>query len=213
MPQHKRDFYEYHSCLVEPWDGPAALAFTDGRQIGAILDRNGLRPARWLITKDGIVVMGSETGVLDVPAERVERRGRLEPGKMFLVDLEQGRLVEDEELKLKLAQAKPYGRWLRENKISFADLDDVEAKPPVEALPLTSQQSLFGYTLEDLRILMAPMGEKGEEAVGSMGTDTPLAVLSDEPQLLYNYFKQHFAQVTNPAIDPIREELVMSLKT
>ncbi|MEY2932780.1 MAG: glutamate synthase, large subunit [Pseudomonadota bacterium] len=213
MPQHKRDFYEYHSCLVEPWDGPAALAFTDGRQIGAILDRNGLRPARWLITKDGLIVMGSETGVIEVPAEQVERRGRLEPGKMFLVDLEEGRLIEDEELKLKLAQAKPYGRWLRENKISFADLDDVDAKPPVEALPLTSQQSLFGYTLEDLRILIPPMAEKGEEATGSMGTDTPLAVLSDEPQLLYNYFKQHFAQVTNPAVDPIREELVMSLKT
>jgi glutamate synthase (NADPH) large chain len=213
MPQYKKDFYEYHSCLMEPWDGPAALAFTDGRQIGAILDRNGLRPARWLITKDGLVVMGSETGVIEVPADQVERRGRLEPGRMFLVDLEQGRLVEDEELKLKLSQAKPYGRWLRENKISFADLDDVDAKPPLEALPLVSQQSLFGYTLEDLRILMAPMAETGQEATGSMGTDTPLAVLSDEPQLLYNYFKQHFAQVTNPAVDPIREELVMSLKT
>ncbi len=213
MPAYKRDFYEYHSCLMEPWDGPAALAFTDGKQIGAILDRNGLRPARWLITKDGLIVMGSETGVIEVPPEQVERRGRLEPGKMFLVDLEQGRLVEDEELKLKLSQAKPYGRWLRENKISFADLEDVEAKPPVEALPLQTLQSLFGYTLEDLRLLMAPMAEKGEEAVGSMGTDTPLAVLSDEPQLLFNYFKQHFAQVTNPAVDPIREELVMSLKT
>ena len=213
MPQYKKDFYEYHSCLMEPWDGPAALAFTNGRQIGAILDRNGLRPARWLITKDGLVVMGSETGVIEVPADQVERRGRLEPGRMFLVDLEEGRLVEEEELKLALSQAKPYGRWLRENKISFADLDDVDAKPPVEALPLLSLQSLFGYTLEDLRLLMAPMAETGQEAVGSMGTDTPLAVLSDEPQLLYNYFKQHFAQVTNPAIDPIREELVMSLKT
>jgi glutamate synthase (NADPH) large chain len=213
MPQYKKDFYEYHSCLMEPWDGPAALAFTDGRQIGAILDRNGLRPARWLITKDGLVVMGSETGVIEVPADQVERRGRLEPGRMFLVDLEEGRLVEDQELKLELSQAKPYGRWLRENKISFADLDDVDAKPPVESLPLLSLQSLFGYTLEDLRLLIAPMAETGQEAVGSMGTDTPLAVLSDEPQLLYNYFKQHFAQVTNPAIDPIREELVMSLKT
>ncbi len=213
MPDYKKDFYEYHSCLIEPWDGPAALAFTDGKQIGAILDRNGLRPARWLITKDGLVVMGSETGVIEVPAEQVERRGRLEPGRMFLVDLEKGRLVEDEELKLKLSQAKPYGRWLRENKISFADLDDVDAKPPVEALPLLSLQSLFGYTLEDLRLLMAPMAATGAEADGSMGSDTPLAVLSDEPQLLYNYFKQHFAQVTNPAVDPIREGLVMSLKT
>ncbi|HKO92696.1 MAG TPA: glutamate synthase large subunit [Polyangiaceae bacterium] len=213
MPQYKRDFYEYHSCLMEPWDGPAALAFTDGKQIGAILDRNGLRPARWLITKDGLVVMGSETGVIEVPPEQVERRGRLEPGRMFLVDLEQGRLVEDEEIKLKLAQAKPYGRWLRENKISFANLEDIDAKPPVEQLPLSNLQALFGYTLEDLRLLVAPMAETGQEAVGSMGTDTPLAVLSDEPQLLYNYFKQHFAQVTNPAVDPIREELVMSLKT
>ncbi len=213
MPEYKRDFYEYHSCLVEPWDGPAALAFTDGKQIGAILDRNGLRPARWLITKDGLVVMGSETGVIEVPADQVERRGRLEPGRMFLVDLEKGRLVEDEELKLKLSQAKPYGRWLRENKISFDNLDDVDAKPPVEALSLPSLQSLFGYTLEDLRILMAPMAAAGSEADGSMGTDTPLAVLSDEPQLLFNYFKQHFAQVTNPAIDPLREGLVMSLKT
>jgi glutamate synthase (NADPH) large chain len=213
MPQYKKDFYEYHSCLMEPWDGPAALAFTDGRQIGAILDRNGLRPARWLITKDGLVVMGSETGVIEVPADQVQRRGRLEPGRMFLVDLEEGRLVEDEELKLELSQAKPYGRWLRENKISFANLDDVDAKPPVEALPLLSLQSLFGYTLEDLRLLIAPMATNGQEADGSMGTDTPLAVLSDEPQLLYNYFKQHFAQVTNPAVDPIREGLVMSLKT
>ncbi len=213
MPQYKKDFYEYHSCLMEPWDGPAALAFTDGTQIGAILDRNGLRPARWLITKDGLVVMGSETGVLEFPPEQIERRGRLEPGKMFLVDLEKGCLVEDEELKLKLSQKKPYGRWLRENKISFADLDDVESEPPSESLPLSNLQSVFGYTLEDLRLLIAPMAQKGQEADGSMGTDTPLAVLSDEPQLLYNYFKQHFAQVTNPAIDPIREELVMSLKT
>jgi glutamine phosphoribosylpyrophosphate amidotransferase len=157
MPEYKRDFYEYHSCLVEPWDGPAALAFTDGKQIGAILDRNGLRPARWLITKDGLVVMGSETGVIEVPADQVERRGRLEPGRLFLVDLEKGRLVEDEELKLKLSQAKPYGRWLRENKISFDNLDDVDAKPPVESLALASLQSLFGYTLEDLRLLMAPI--------------------------------------------------------
>lgn len=213
MPQYKKDFYEYHSCLMEPWDGPAALAFTDGRQIGAILDRNGLRPARWLITRDGLVVMGSETGVVEFEGSEVERRGRLEPGRMFLVDLEEGRLVEDDELKLKLAKAKPYGRWLKENKISLADLDDVGAPPPVEDLPLTSLQSLFGYTLEDLRLLIEPMARQGIEATGSMGVDVPLAVLSDEPQLLFNYFKQHFAQVTNPAIDPIREELVMSLKT
>jgi glutamate synthase (NADPH/NADH) large chain len=213
MLQEKKDFYEYHSCLQEPWDGPAALAFTDGRQIGAVLDRNGLRPARWLITKDGLVTMGSETGVLEFPAERIERRGRLEPGRMFLVDLEKGQLVEDEEIKGHLAKAKPYGRWLKENKISFADLDDVDAKPPQEALPLLTLQNMFGYTQEDLKILLAPMAERAAEADGSMGTDTPLAVLSDQPQLLYAYFKQQFAQVTNPPIDPIREEMVTSLKT
>jgi glutamate synthase domain-containing protein 2/glutamate synthase domain-containing protein 1/glutamate synthase domain-containing protein 3 len=214
MPQNKKDFYEYHSCLMEPWDGPAALCFSDGKSIGAILDRNGLRPARWLVTKDGVVVMGSETGVLDFPAESIERKGRLEPGRMFLVDLEQKRIVEDEEIKNALSARKPYGKWLKDNKISLGQLDEVDDAPlSVEKLPLRTRQKMFGYTLEDLRILMAPMGEKGAEAVGSMGTDTPLAVLSDEPQLLYNYFKQHFAQITNPAIDSIREELVMSLKT
>jgi glutamate synthase domain-containing protein 2/glutamate synthase domain-containing protein 1/glutamate synthase domain-containing protein 3 len=213
MSQRKRDFYEYHSCLIEPWDGPAALAFTDGKRIGGILDRNGLRPARWTVTKDGLVVMASETGVLDIPPENVERKGRLEPGRMFLVDTEAGRIVEDEELKDEIARRKPYGRWLRENKIALSEID---ASPPTatrrEHASLLQRQKAFGYTEEDLRLLMAPMAEKGEEATGSMGTDTPLAVLSDQPQLLFNYFKQHFAQVTNPAIDPIREELVMSLK-
>ena len=213
MPAHKRDFYEYHSCLVEPWDGPAALAFTDGTVIGGILDRNGLRPARWTETKDGLVVLASETGVLDIAPENVKRKGRLEPGRMFLVDTERGRIVEDEEIKDSIARRKPYGRWLRESKIA---LSEIEVSPPTatrrEQASLLERQKVFGYTQEDLRMLMAPMAEKGEEAVGSMGTDTPLAVLSDEPQLLFNYFKQHFAQVTNPAIDPIREELVMSLK-
>ncbi len=213
MSREKKDFYEYHSCLMEPWDGPAALAFTDGRCIGAVLDRNGLRPARWQITSDGTVVMGSETGVLEFPPEQVVRRGRLEPGRMFLVDFEEGRVVEDEQLKQQLASRKPYGKWLEENKISLDELPNVATTPASEGLPLIQQQRLFGYTLEDLRILMGPMATTGAEALGSMGTDTPLAVLSDEPQLLYNYFKQHFAQVTNPAIDPIREELVMSLKT
>ncbi|HTM46970.1 MAG TPA: glutamate synthase large subunit [Polyangiaceae bacterium] len=215
MPQHKKDFYEYHACLMEPWDGPAALAFSDGRMIGAILDRNGLRPARWLVTKDGIVVLGSETGVLEFPADQVERRGRLEPGKMFLVDLEQKRIVEDEELKETLAKAKPYGAWLKENMLHLDDIPEAKAasSKAFDETQLLQQQRLFGYTLEDLRILLAPMAGSGAEPVGSMGTDTPLAILSDEPQLLYNYFKQHFAQVTNPPIDPIREELVMSLKT
>jgi len=213
MSQRKRDFYEYHSCLIEPWDGPAALAFTDGKRIGGILDRNGLRPARWTETKDGLVVLASETGVLDIPPENVLRKGRLEPGRMFLVDTEAGRIVEDEELKDEIARRKPYGRWLRENKIL---LSEIEVSPPTgtrrEHASLLQRQKAFGYTEEDLRLLMVPMAEKGEEATGSMGTDTPLAVLSDEPQPLFNYFKQHFAQVTNPAIDPIREEMVMSLK-
>jgi glutamate synthase domain-containing protein 2/glutamate synthase domain-containing protein 1/glutamate synthase domain-containing protein 3 len=213
MPEDKKAFYEYHSCLMEPWDGPAALAFTDGASIGAILDRNGLRPARWLVTKDGMVIMGSETGVLEVAPENVERKGRLEPGRMFLVDLEQKRIVEDEEIKSTLARQKPYAKWLSQNKISLDDLAEVNHRSPEESLPLRTRQKMFGYTLEDLRILMGPMAEQGKEPIGSMGTDTPLAVLSDEPQLLYNYFKQHFAQVTNPAVDPIREELVMSLKT
>jgi glutamate synthase (NADPH) large chain len=212
MPKAKKDFYEYHSCLMEPWDGPAALAFTDGRCIGAILDRNGLRPARWSLTKSGIVVMASESGVLDFPESEIERRGRLEPGKMFLVDLIQGHIVEDEQLKSNLAARKPYGEWLKGNKTKLADLPPA-ATLPEEAGPLKQRQKAFGYTLEDLRILLAPMATASGEATGSMGTDTPPAVLSDEPQLLYNYFKQHFAQVTNPPIDPIREESVMSLKT
>ncbi len=213
MTQEKRDFYEYHSCLMEPWDGPAALAFTDGRCIGAILDRNGLRPARWLITQDDLVVMGSESGVLEFNPTDVVRRGRLEPGKMFLVDLEAGQVIEDAAIKGQLAARKPYGEWLKNNTIRIADLNAPGLAVPEETLPLTQLQRVFGYTLEDLRLLIGPMAANGAEATGSMGTDTPLAVLSDEPQLLYNYFKQHFAQVTNPPIDPIREEMVMSLRT
>ena len=212
MPKAKKDFYEYHSCLMEPWDGPAALAFTDGRCIGAILDRNGLRPARWSLTKSGIVVMASESGVLDFPEAEIERRGRLEPGKMFLVDLVEGHIVEDEQLKSNLAARKPYGDWLKSNKTKLSDLP-VAPVPQEELGSLKQRQKAFGYTLEDLRILLAPMATASGEATGSMGTDTPPAVLSDEPQLLYNYFKQHFAQVTNPPIDAIREESVMSLKT
>ncbi|HET9958766.1 MAG TPA: glutamate synthase large subunit [Polyangiaceae bacterium] len=213
MPEHKRDFYEYHSCLIEPWDGPAALAFTDGKRIGGILDRNGLRPARWTITKDGLVVLASETGVLDFAPENIERKGRLEPGRMFLVDTERGRIVEDEEIKDEICKRRPYGKWLRENKIALDEIEDsTGSSNHVERTSLLDRQKIFGYSQEDLKMLMAPMAAQGEEAVGSMGTDTPLAVLSDEPQLLFNYFKQHFAQVTNPAIDPIREEMVMSLK-
>ena len=213
MPAYKRDFYEYHSCLIEPWDGPAALCFTDGRKIGSVLDRNGLRPARWVVTKDDIAVVASETGVLDFPPERVLRKGRLQPGRMFLVDTEKRRIVEDEEIKDEICGQKPYGRWLRDNKIRISDIEASPKSAESEQAGLLQRQKIFGYSQEDLRILMAPMARDGQEPIGSMGTDTPLAVLSDQPQLLFNYFKQHFAQVTNPAIDPIREELVMSLNT
>jgi glutamate synthase (NADPH/NADH) large chain len=213
MSEEKRAFYEYHACLMEPWDGPAALAFTNGKQIGGILDRNGLRPARYTVTKDGLVILGSEVGVLPIDPANVEQHGRLEPGKMFLVDLEQGTIVLDEEIKAEICGQKPYGKWVRANKIS---LDDVDLPAPLserDPEPLLKRQQMFGYTQETVRFLLAPMADKGEEPVGSMGTDTPLAILSDQPQLLYGYFKQQFAQVTNPAIDPIREALVMSLKT
>lgn len=213
MPQHKVDFYEYHACLMEPWDGPAALAFTNGRQVGGMLDRNGLRPARYTITKDGMVVLGSEVGVLPIPPENVASHGRLEPGKMFLVDFEEGRIIHDAEIKQRVCTQKPYGKWVKSNRISLDSIETPDVAPEVELEPLLKRQQMFGYTQETLRFMLAPMMQTGMDPVGSMGTDTPLAILSDQPQLLYGYFKQHFAQVTNPAIDPIREELVMSLKT
>ncbi len=212
MPPHQRAFYEYHSCLIEPWDGPAAMAFTDGRKVGAILDRNGLRPARWTLTHDGLLVLASETGVLDIPADQIARRGRLEPGRMFLVDTEAGRFIEGEELKEELSRQQPYEKWLEDNAVNLADLPEPANPPkPHTTEGLRRRQHVFGYTDEDLRVVIGPMAERGEEPTGSMGTDTPLAVLSDTPQPLFNYFKQHFAQVTNPPIDPIRETLVMSL--
>ena len=211
MPQEKRDFYEYHASLMEPWDGPAAVAFTDGKWIGATLDRNGLRPARYLVTKDGQLIIASETGVLPIKPENVSYKGRLQPGKMLLVNLEEHRIVPDEEIKHKLATQQPYGQWLRRNQITIDALPDPSLVHGFEPETVLQRQRAFGYTEEDLRILIAPMAEKGEEPIGSMGTDTPLACLSDRPQPLFNYFKQMFAQVTNPAIDPIREELVMSL--
>ena len=211
MPQEKRDFYEYHASLMEPWDGPAAVAFTDGKWIGATLDRNGLRPARYLVTKDGQLIIASETGVLPIKPENVSYKGRLQPGKMLLVNLEEHRIVPDEEIKHTLATQQPYGQWLRRNQITIDALPDPSRVHGFEPKTILQRQRAFGYTEEDLRILIAPMAEKGEEPVGSMGTDTPLACLSDRPQPLFNYFKQMFAQVTNPAIDPIREELVMSL--
>jgi glutamate synthase domain-containing protein 2/glutamate synthase domain-containing protein 1/glutamate synthase domain-containing protein 3 len=207
----KRAYYEYHASLMEPWDGPAAIAFTDGRVIGATLDRNGLRPARYLVTKDGLLILGSETGVLPVAPENVEFKGRLQPGKMLLCDLEQKRIVPDEEIKAKLAARQPYGEWIRKQQILIDQLPEPPRWHPTDFDTLLPRQRAFGYTDEDLKTILVPMAVKGEEPIGSMGTDTPLACLSDKPQPLFNYFKQLFAQVTNPPIDPIREELVMSL--
>jgi glutamate synthase domain-containing protein 2/glutamate synthase domain-containing protein 1/glutamate synthase domain-containing protein 3 len=211
MSDDKRAFYEYHAALMEPWDGPAALVFTDGRYLGATLDRNGLRPCRYTITHDGLVVMASETGVLEFPGRRILRRGRLQPGKMFLVDLEEHRVVPDNEIKAKISRQKPYRRWVKENRIELRGLFTPSEIPPEDAGVLRRWQHAFGYTEEDLRMLLGPMASSGQEAVGSMGNDAALAVLSDQPQLLFAYFKQLFAQVTNPPIDPLREELVMSL--
>jgi glutamate synthase (NADPH/NADH) large chain/glutamate synthase (ferredoxin) len=211
IPEHLRGFYAFHSCLMEPWDGPAAVAFTDGRVIGATLDRNGLRPGRWLETKDGWVVLGSETGVMDEPAENILRKGRLQPGKLFLVDLEEGRIVEDEEVKRGVATARPYGEWFEDGIVHLGDLP--EREPAYEPQPVHARQLAFGYSQEDLRVLLAPTAARGEEPIGSMGNDQALAVLSDRQPPLFNYFKQLFAQVTNPPIDPIREAIVMSVGT
>ncbi|MGO9059319.1 MAG: glutamate synthase large subunit [Candidatus Binataceae bacterium] len=216
MSDAKRAFYGFHSCMMEPWDGPASIAFTDGRQIGAVLDRNGLRPSRYLVTKGGLVVMASETGVLDIPPGEVALKGRLQPGRMFLVDTVQGRIVDDEEIKEGMAARKPYRQWLKENLVNLNDLPELPAEQPLnghEPASLLEQQQAFGYTFEELKMLIAPMALNGQEAVGSMGNDAPLAVLSDHHPLLFNYFKQLFAQVTNPPVDPIREELVMSAET
>lgn len=213
MDPRRRAFYEYHAAMLEPWDGPASIVFTDGRQIGATLDRNGLRPSRYCITDDDLVIMASESGVLPVPENKIVRKWRLQPGKMFLIDLEQGRMIDDDELKSGLANSKPYKQWIDNLRIK---LDDVAAAGPVDAgeatgVSLLDRQQAFGFTQEDIKFLMAPMAAAGEEALGSMGNDSPLAVLSDKNKPLYNYFKQLFAQVTNPPIDPIREAIVMSL--
>lgn len=212
MDERRRAFYEYHAAMLEPWDGPAAMVFTDGKQIGATLDRNGLRPARYIVTDDDLVVMASESGVLPVPQSRIVKKWRLQPGKMFLIDLEQGRIVDDEELKNQFAIARPYRQWIENVRIR---LDSIEATPeqPHSNENLLDRQQAFGYTQEDLKFLMAPMAANGEEGIGSMGNDSPLAVLSDKNKPLYNYFKQLFAQVTNPPIDPIREAIVMSLNS
>src|SRR4051795_12646894 len=212
LPEDLKAFYAFHSCLMEPWDGPAAVAFTDGRVIGATLDRNGLRPGRWLETKDGWVIVGSEAGMLDEPASNVARRGRLAPGKLFLVDLEQGRIVPDEEVKEQVATRRPYGEWYRDGVVHLEDLPDREPQI-VHAGSLSARQRAFGWTQEDLRLTLAPMARDAAEPTGSMGNDLALAVLSDKAPPLFNYFKQLFAQVTTPPIDPIRESIVMSLCT
>jgi glutamate synthase (NADPH) large chain len=212
MDEERRAFYEYHAALMEPWDGPAAVAFTDGRMIGATLDRNGLRPARYLVTDDDIVMMASEMGVLTFPQEKIVKKWRLEPGKMLLIDTEQGRIIGDAEVKNALATAKPYKQWIEKTRYFLSDMSKVEGKLEMAASLLDTQQA-FGYTQEDIKFVMAPMVANGEEGAGSMGNDAALPVLSSKPKLLYNYFKQLFAQVTNPPIDPIREELVMSLVT
>ena len=211
MPADNRAFYEYHASLMEPWDGPAAIAFTDGALIGATLDRNGLRPARYLVTEDDTVILASETGVMPVPPEEIRFLGRLAPGRMFLVDTEAGRIIPDQEIKQRLAGRQPYAEWLAENQITLDHLPEPPRWHPTDYDSILQRQRAFGYTDEDLRMILTPMAVDGQEPVGSMGTDTPLACLSDQSQPLFNYFKQLFAQVTNPAIDPIREELVMSL--
>jgi glutamate synthase (NADPH/NADH) large chain len=211
MDEKRRAFYEYHASIMEPWDGPAAIAFTDGRQIGATLDRNGLRPARYCITSDGRVILASESGVLPVPEEMIVNKWRLQPGKMLLIDLEKGRIVSDDEIKSELANAQPYQEWLNHGQIRVEALPAAEPAPAGSRIPLLDRQQAFGYTQESWKFLLSPMIETGQEAIGSMGTDTPISALSSKPKPLHTYFKQNFAQVTNPPIDPIREELVMSL--
>ncbi|MDP6768194.1 MAG: glutamate synthase central domain-containing protein, partial [Arenicellales bacterium] len=211
MPQDKRAFYEFNSALMEPWDGPASIAFTDGRYIGALLDRNGLRPSRYYLTHDDRVIMASEVGVLPVAAENVKEKGRLQPGRMFLIDFEQGRLVPDEELKSEFSQKRPYQQWLETGRIQLSDLVSAPDVPGLESDTLLPRMKAFGYTAETLHFMLIPLIAEGRDPVGSMGNDSALACLSDQPRMLYDYFKQLFAQVTNPAIDSIREEIVMSL--
>ncbi len=213
MDDARKAFYEYHACMMEPWDGPASIVFTDGIQVGAVLDRNGLRPSRYTLTTDGRIIMGSETGVIDVPADQVRCKGRLQPGRMFLIDLEQARIIEDDEIKDGLARRQPYRAWLTENLVRLAGLPAAEPLPAPRGEMLFQLQQALGYTLEDLKLIISPMAQGGEEPTGSMGDDTSLAVLSEQPRPLFDYFRQLFAQVTNPPLDAIREELVTSLVT
>ncbi len=211
MSSDKKAFYEFNACIMEPWDGPASIPFTDGNVIGALLDRNGLRPSRYTLTKSGFVIMSSEIGVLDIKPEDVVKHGRLEPGKMFLVDMNEGRIIEDDEVKNTIVTKRPYKKWLDENLLHLSEISYTDNPIPEEKIDFETRQRLFGYTVEDLKTIINPMGESGAEAISSMGNDTPLAVLSDQPQLLYNYFKQLFAQVTNPPLDGIREEIITDI--
>lgn len=211
MSEAKRAFYEYNSCLMEPWDGPASIPFTDGNYIGAVLDRNGLRPSRYSVTKDGYVIMSSETGVVNLKPENIEFHGRLEPGKMFLVNMEEGRIVNDEEIKETIAKKHPYKKWLDENLVHLRDIPYNDCPLFLNQASLEKRKAVYGYTLEDINTIILPMGQHAKEPIGSMGSDTPIAVLSERPQLLYNYFKQLFAQVTNPPLDGIREELITDI--
>jgi glutamate synthase (ferredoxin) len=213
MSAERRAFYEFHSCLMEPWDGPASIAFTDGVRVGVVLDRNGLRPSRYYVTDDDLVVVASEVGVLDIPDEKIIQKGRVAPGRIFLVDTEEKRIVKDEELKERIARNAPYGQWLRESMLHVDDLPEPVRPIPSDRESLLRRQEVFGYTSEDVKLLITPMAQTGNEAIGSMGTDTPLAVLSERPQPLFNYFSQLFAQVTNPPVDSIREEIIMSAET
>lgn len=211
MPDDKKAFYEYNSCIMEPWDGPASIPFTDGNYIGAVLDRNGLRPSRYTVTKDGFVIMASEIGVIEVPPQNVVKHGRLEPGKMFLVDMNEGRIIEDQEIKNKIVSKYPYSKWVQEHTLPLAKVPYTDNPPTYEVTDYKTRLKVFGYTYEDISTVITPMASKAKEAIGSMGTDTPLAVLSNQPQLLYNYFKQLFAQVTNPPLDGIREEIITDI--
>ncbi|GAL70594.1 glutamate synthase [NADPH] large chain [Jejuia pallidilutea] len=211
MSQDKKSFYEYNACIMEPWDGPASVPFTDGDYIGALLDRNGLRPSRYTVTKSGKLIMASEVGVVDIAPEDIQSHGRLEPGKMFLVDMNEGRIIDDEEIKTKIVNQRPYKQWLDKTRLHLRDVPYTNETCPIETIDIKTRQRLFNYTFEDIQEVITPMAQKGKEALGSMGIDTPLAVLSDRPQLISNYFKQLFAQVTNPPLDGIREEIVTDI--
>jgi glutamate synthase (NADPH/NADH) large chain len=206
MPEDIRDYYRYHASMIEPWDGPASIAFTDGTVIGAVLDRNGLRPSRYWVTDDDMVIMASEVGVVDVPASKIIEKGRLQPGRMFLIDTAQGRIVRDDEIKAALAAGAPYRQWLDLHQASLSDLPDGDIRTDTESL--RHRQQAYGYTHEELKLLVTPMAKTAKEAIGSMGTDTPVAVLSNRSRLLFDYFQQLFAQVTNPPLDAMREEII-----